>query len=135
MEVDKIVQEEDGLNGVGVSTEGKSEEMDCDDKLEKATGDYKSVKTVIDVHSQVNVESCPNRKLLDKYVKSIEAMILRYDHLKRNITKIEFLDYSSRQYDGSQQFSLRIGLKLSDDTSGLWENARSYVWKHLGQLE
>ena len=42
--------------------------MDSTNTLKKDTGDDRIVKTVIDVHSQVNVESCPNRKLLDKYV-------------------------------------------------------------------
>jgi len=86
------------------------------------------------VHARVNIDSCPNQNLLDKHVKSVEGMIFHSDHLRRNIKKVEFLSYSSRHGD-NQKFDLTVGPKLWVDPSNLWENARAYTWKHLGQSE
>ena len=53
--------------------------------------------------------------------------------MRRNILKIEFGEYSTRRDDNG--FCHFLDVKLLIDTSRLWENARPYVWKFIGQDE
>ena len=85
------------------------------------------------VWAQVSLEASQNPTFLAQDVKRVEEILTRYDHLRRNIVKIDFGQYSTtRNEDG---FCHKLDLKLIVDTSRLWENARPYVWKFLGQQE
>ena len=64
---------------------------------------------------------------------AIEGIVSRHDHLRKNVKHIEFGSYSSGR--GSDGFHHRMSLKLSVDTSSLWDNPRMYVWKFLAQQE
>ena len=63
----------------------------------------------------------------------MEGIFNRLDHLRKNIVKLEFGTYSTRS--GNNVFCHDLHVKVSVDTSSLWDSARKYVWKFLGQDE
>ena len=81
----------------------------------------------------INFTCCQNAKLREQDLKRVEKIMNRYDHLKKNFVKIDFGQYSSNKIDN--RFSHSLDMKLLVDVSNLWENARPYVWKFLGQEE
>ena len=84
---------------------------------------------------QVNLDFCSRQVLGKEDFKSIEGIIYRYDHLKQNIAHIEYMDYRTYRSKMANKFDHSIWITLTVKTKFLWENGRSYVWKHLGQNE
>ena len=83
--------------------------------------------------AKIALKLVKTKQFLPQDIKRVEEILTCYDHLRRNILKIDFVQYSTtRNEDG---FCHKLDLKLIVDTSGLWENARPYVWKFLGQQE
>ena len=64
----------------------------------------------------------------------VEGIVFGQNHLKGNISKLEFGQHFSRKF-GQTDFKHSIELRIIVRTHNLWENARSYIWKHLGQFE
>ena len=87
------------------------------------------------VHSQVFLENSCRRSLVQKDLDTIKGIIFRHDHLKQNIRNVEFGNYTTRKSSDENLFHHRLDMKLCVDTSNLWEGARKYVWKFLGQHE
>ena len=54
--------------------------------------------------------------------------------MKENILKLEYGEYFSKK-SRNQNFMHTIEIKLLVSTKKLWENARSYIWRHFGQSE
>ena len=51
-----------------------------------------------------------------------------------NIQKLEYGKYFTNK-SRNQKFRHTIEIKLYVNTKKLWENARSYIWRHFGQDE
>ena len=63
----------------------------------------------------------------------MEGIFYRLDHLRKNIVKLEFGSYNTRS--GNDVFCHDLQVKVAVDTSSLWDSARKYTWKFLGQDE
>ena len=74
-----------------------------------------------------------NSTLSANDIKRAERILTRHDHLRRNFLKFDFGQYSSSCVNGGYCHSL--DMKIVVDLSSLWENARPYVWKFIGQEE
>ena len=57
----------------------------------------------------------------------------RNDHLRKNVKNIEIGECRTFKGSSGNSFDHDIWIKLKVDSSQLWESARSYIWKHLGQ--
>ena len=86
------------------------------------------------VHAEVSFGNSPNSSLSQADLKSLEGLIFRQNHMKENIRKMEYGKYFSNRVK-NQTFKHTIEIKLSVNTKKLWENARSYIWRHFGQDE
>ena len=96
----------------------------------------KPIDTEMIVYSKVNFDCCPNNKLTGNDMKIFEGILFRHDHLRRNIKKIEYGHYTTREHSNDDGlFKHAIDMKIVVDTTRLWETARSYMWKHIGQDE
>jgi hypothetical protein len=92
----------------------------CDDTFyddEKARSDHITV-----VHAVATFRNSPNDTLSQDDINSLQNYIYSEEHLKRNITKIEFEKLSRWE----------VSTKLFVLTNNLWEGPRGYLWKHLG---
>ena len=85
------------------------------------------------VWATVNLDNSSKSKLNVQDLNGIEGILTRYDHLKQNIVKIDFGHYSTSRTDDG--FCHRLDVKLLVDVTRLWEHARPYIWKFLGQQE
>ena len=54
--------------------------------------------------------------------------------IMENIQKLEYGKYFTNK-SRNQKFRHTIEIKLYVNTKKLWENARSYIWRHFGQDE
>ena len=63
---------------------------------------------------------------------SLEKVLRGAKHLNENISTIEALQQSNRKLR-TGQFKHSLEIKLTVKTARLWENARSYIWRNLGQ--
>ena len=82
----------------------------------------------------VSFNNSPNSSLSKSDLKSLEGLIFRQNHMKENILKLEYGEYFSKK-SRNQNFMHTIEIKLVVSTKKLWENARSYIWRHFGQSE
>ena len=74
--------------------------------------------------------------MIDKEdLRGIQGIVHRFEHLKQNVARIDFGDNHTYKSTKSHKFDHSIWITLTLKTTYLWENARSYVWKHLGQNE
>ena len=86
------------------------------------------------VFGVVSFDNSPNSSLLQADLKSLEGLIFRQNHMKENIRKLEYGKYYSSK-SRTQRFKHTLEIKLVFKTKKLWENARSYIWRHFGQQE
>ena len=87
------------------------------------------------VYAQASINSCPHNKLRAEHFKSVESIVMRLDHLRKNIKKIELGSYRTYKGKDEEYFDHDVGYKFWVDESNLWQNTRAYIWKHLGQSE
>ena len=85
------------------------------------------------VHAQVSFADCPRESLSSKELTSVEGILFRLDHMKQNLKSKEFGRYITRRSDDGVNFTHTLDLKLFVATERLWETARSYIWRHMGQ--
>ena len=74
------------------------------------------------MHAVGTFRNSRNIALSQDDIISLEKYIYSEEHLKRNITNVEF--------DQVGHWEVQARLFVLKDN--LWEGARSYVWKHLG---
>ena len=74
------------------------------------------------VHAEAVFQNSPFLNLLQDDLLSLEKFILSEKHLQNNIAKIDFQVITNTL----------VAVKIHVKTSNLWENARPYIWKHLG---
>ena len=65
----------------------------------------------------------------------VKGIVHRNDHMKKNVKSIKFAEYRTFRSRQENLFDHSLWIRLLVDTSQLWENGRSYIWKHLGQQE
>ena len=79
-------------------------------------------------------ENSPQKDVTQDDFKSLEKLMLSENHLKENISRIEAGQQTNRQFrNGCYKHTL--DLRIFVKTRKLWENARSYIWRNLGQNE
>ena len=88
---------------------------------------------VVTVWALVSLDSCLRSSLSSNDLKAVEGIFNRLDHLRKNIVKLEFGSYNTRS--GNDVFCHDLQVKVAVDTSSLWDSARKYIWKFLGQDE
>ena len=79
-------------------------------------------KSITVVHAVATFSNSPNDTLGQDDINSLQNYIYSEEHLRRNITKIEFEKISRWE----------VSTKLFVLTNNLWEGPRAYLWKHLG---
>ena len=87
---------------------------------------------VVVVHATAVFEGSPSRTLLQEDYSSLQKFILHQDHLVKNICHLETSHLSSRELR-SCAFKHMLEIKIHVKCASLWEPARTYIWKHLGQ--
>ena len=93
--------------------------------------------TEILVYAQIEFDCSPTSKLTGDDLKNFEGIMFRHDHLRRNVKKIDYGQYTTRDgNDGrSRSYTHILNLKLVVDSASLWETPRSYIWRHIGRDE
>ena len=102
----------------------------CPDNLYNTGKDYREVE----VSATAVFENTPSEFLSKEDFESVEKVILGKNHLRENILKLDAGQQSSRKCR-SGLFRHTVDLKILVKTENLWENARSYIWRNLGQNE
>ena len=74
------------------------------------------------VHATAEFENSPMTDLVQDDLTSLQKFLFSEEHLLQNISRSEFEIVSK----------WKVNVKLYVRTSKLWEGARSYIWKHLG---
>ena len=82
-----------------------------------------------------NLDNCPRKSLSSKDLRGVIGIIHRYEHLKLNVKNVDFGDYRTYRSSTNDRYDHSLWVILTVSTIKLWENARSYIWKHLGQNE
>ena len=103
-----------------------------DNKASELREEQKNSEIAV-VHAQVSFADCPRESLSSKELTSVEGILFRLDHMKQNLKSKEFGRYSTRRSDDGVNFTHTLDLKLFVATERLWETARSYIWRHMGQ--
>ena len=94
-----------------------------------------SVPEMVTVYAKANFSQCTREALSSNDLKALEGIYYRSDHLRRNFRSVECGSYRSHRSESEGLLDHVLDIKFTVDTSRLWENARSYTWKHLGQYE
>jgi hypothetical protein len=107
-------------------------ETDAEIVQNSATVDDEHERPVIPtiIHATADIEDSPNGNLIDEELDSLLRFITSRDHLKQNNNNIEFEHVSTREF--RTKFKHLVGVKINVKTVNLWEAARSYIWKHIG---
>ena len=94
--------------------------------------DYLDGLSEIIVYAQVNYNLCPESSLMDDNIKAIDKIIFRNNHMKNYVKSIEHGKIFNRR-NKSNSFDHMLEIKLTVYTTRLWESARSFIWKQIGQ--
>ena len=86
------------------------------------------------IHAEVSFDNSPNASLSQADLKFLEEIIFRLNHMRNNICRLDYGEYFTSKLR-NQKFKHKLEIKLMVKTKNLWENARSYIWKHFGQHE
>ena len=89
----------------------------------------------VQVYVQVNLDNCPRKSLSSEDLRGVKGIIHRYEHLKLNVKNVDFGDYRTYRSSTNDRYDHSLWVILTVNTIKLWENARSYIWKHLGRNE
>ena len=132
-----ITTEEVGVNDVESTFLDIEDAADTNKSNEKIAADdpKHSVSSEYLVYAKVNFHDSPEEGLTKTDLKHLDGILYRKDHLKTNLIKIEYGKYSTRNSDDGRRFDHTLDLKITVEASRLWENPRSYVWRHFGQYE
>ena len=86
----------------------------------------------IEVHAMAIFENSPSYYLTQDELESLGRFVTNLEHLQRNIHNIVLDSHTtSRGNDGRYTHSADIRIFVKSEH--LWESARKYLWKHLGQ--
>ena len=126
-------------NDTNVSSSDSKEMREEKDKSNETENEVKTVEVneivqkvnndVIKIYATCIIEKSPYDKQCDEDIETVYKIIGSKDHLAKNILDVKaFPCYSNRHRGKFQHF---INLQLFVKTTYLWEEARSYIWKHL----
>ena len=121
-EVEEVIDE---LCPNEVYNPAKGETEEDSEVVEKESDPAENVEkdnVVKIVHAVARVENSPFTEVTQDDVNSLERFIFSEEHLKKNIVKALFQPLSKWE----------ICVQLFVDRTSLWENPRSYIWRHLG---
>ena len=84
------------------------------------------------IHATAIFKNCPHARLTQDDVESLGRLITCTYHLKRNIVRVyhDLVTYDGFNIDGT--FNHQVQVRIEVRRVNLWEGARSYLWKHLG---
>ena len=115
---------------MNIEHETLSEPVSAVVTVEKVEDRIHTIAEVVVVYATAVVENSPG----EADVKGLEGLVFRERHLQENIQKIEFGQHFSQRSRNSH-FTHTIEMKFYVKTKKLWEGARSYIWRHFGQME
>ena len=88
---------------------------------------------IVSIHATASLVNSPCNKVDTACQHSVFALMDSKDHLKRNIVKGKAEHIRSRPDDNCNgKFKHEIDMVIEVRTNSLWEPARTYIWKHLG---
>ena len=88
----------------------------------------------VEVSATAIFENSQNERLTKEEIDSLEAVLLSKNHLKENILKLkEGQEKNRRIKQGLFKRTLKLNILVNTET--LWEIARTYIWRNLGQNE
>ena len=86
------------------------------------------------VFATIVFEESLSSKGLNQHLDAIEQIINSKDHLKRNVVDMSLSKFRSWRAQNSR-YTHELPVIIHVNVSNLWENARSYLWQHLGTSE
>ena len=108
--------------------------MNNADKVTEDTTEEASenIPPVVQIHATAVFDDSPDGALESDAIGSLFKLVKHKEHLEKNIENIEWKHLSTREFRATR-FKHTADVILYVKTANLWEGARSYVWKHLGQ--
>ena len=88
----------------------------------------------VEVSATAVFENSRNARLTKEEIDSLEAVLLGKSHLKENILKLKEGQETNRTIKQGL-FKHTLDLTIIVNTEKLWESARTYIWRNLGQNE
>ena len=89
------------------------------------------VPPVVMIHATAVIDDSPNAAFTNDDINSLGKIIGSKDHLVNNDANFNYSYLSTKEL--RTKFKHTVGLVIHVKTCNLWEGARSYIWKHLGQ--
>ena len=86
--------------------------------------------STVPVHCIATFDNCPDEEITEDYADSLRRYLTSEDHLNHNIMSANFKHVSTRRL--RNRFIHTVEVVLQVKTERLWENAASYIRKHLG---
>ena len=87
---------------------------------------------IVEVFATATFENSPYESLQQEDLDSLLRCVNSMEHLKKNIETLSMDGHRTEAY-GTTRFKHAVQLRIYVKTANLWENARSYLWKHLGR--
>ena len=87
---------------------------------------------VIEVHAEAIFVSSPSPSLTQDELESLGRFTTNLEHLARNIKNI-IVDRTSSYRRGDGKYDHTANIRIFVRSEHLWQSARSYLWKYLGQ--
>ena len=106
--------------------------MEKDNTVSKQVSSSEQLPEIVVIHAKACFERCPNDILFQDDLDSVTRFVTSKDHLKRNITSVEFDRVTFDGVDEGGTFEHSVQLRIAVLQRNLWQGARAYIWKHLG---
>ena len=86
----------------------------------------------IEIYAEAVYDNSPSPNLTQDELESLGRFITNLEHLQRNIRNI-VVDRTSSCGRSDGKYNHTANIRIFVRSENLWQSARSYLWKYLGQ--
>ena len=129
---DNVKTEEAKVNEI-VEAVGKSEPDENRDTVNQLDSELKPVRSAVEtVFATAVIGETVTSNVTNVQLNALLSIIRSKEHLSRNITSVNIGLVQTYQL-GRGKFEHLLQIMIHVNTANLWENARSYIFHHLGR--
>ena len=111
----------------------KSDPEEIRDKVNQLDTEPKPVRSAVEtVFATAVIGDTDTSNVTNVQLNALLSIIRSKEHLSRNITSVNIGSVQSYQL-GRGKFEHVLQIMIHVNTANLWENARSYIFHHLGR--
>ena len=88
---------------------------------------------IVTVYATAVFGNSSKDRVTEAEIGALSSVLRSKDHLCRNIKYIDYRNIRTTYLENLRKYEHSLQVEMDVDTANLWENARSYLYHHLGK--